>query len=90
MFILRSALVWPVDIDRIAHGRERLATLAGCLLYSLWLAPFTLFRIIGLVLPILVGYWALQRRLSRVLQWSLTLRNQLLATVHDLADGIKD
>ena len=76
-----------VELPTVVIG---LATLAGCLLYLLWLAPFTLLSIIGLALPILVGYWVLQRRLSRVLQWSLTLRNQLLAAVHDLADGIKE
>ena len=75
------------ELPTVAIG---LATLLGCLLYLLWLAPFLLFGIIALAFPILVGYWVLQRRLSRVLQWSLGLRNQLLTTVHDLTAGIKE
>ena len=75
------------ELPTVAIG---LATLLGCLLYLLWLAPFTLFGMVALALPILVGYWLLQRRLSRVLHWSLGLRNQLLATVHDLTAGIKE
>ena len=75
------------ELPTVAIG---LATLLGCLLYLLWLAPFPLFGMIALALPILAGYWVLQRRLSRVLQWSLGLRNQLLATVHDLTIGIKE
>ena len=76
-----------VELPTVAIG---LATLAGCLLYLLWLSPLTLLAMIGVALPILVAYWLLQRRLSRILQWSLRLRDQLLATVHDLTAGIKE
>ena len=76
-----------VELPTVAIG---LATLAGCLLYLLWLSPFTLLAMSAVALPILVGYWALQRRLSRILQWSFRLRTQLLATVHDLTAGIKE
>lgn len=75
------------ELPTVAIG---LATIAGCLLYLSWLAPFTLLGMAALAFPILVGYWVLQRRLAQVLRWSLALRNQLLAAVHDLTAGIKE
>lgn len=67
-----------------------LATILGGLIYLAWLAPVTLLAVALLALPLLGGYWWLQRRTSRLYQQILVLRNQLHATYRDLTDGIKE
>ncbi|MBX3010680.1 MAG: cyclic peptide export ABC transporter [Caldilineaceae bacterium] len=67
-----------------------LATIMGCLFYLAWLEPIILAATILLALPILAGYWLLQRRNARLWQTALVHRDRLFATYRDLTEGIKE
>ncbi|MCB0062260.1 MAG: cyclic peptide export ABC transporter [Caldilineaceae bacterium] len=75
------------DLPTVAIG---IATVVGCLLYLIWLAPGALVGISLLALPVFGSYWWLQTRTNAIALQNLFLRDQLFSAYRDLTDGIKE
>lgn len=75
------------ELPTVAIG---LATVVGCVIYLVWLAPLTLLGMGMIALPLFASYWWLQKRAAHLLRHAFHLRNQIYSSYRDLTDGLKE